>query len=193
MKNERLIRIRKPRTQIEFARALGVHKNTVARYESGEREPDGGYLRALINLGWNPLWILTGAGTEKIGDMSSPARDTLTIVQGPPDDPEVQAAQARRTRSEQDWSAGFAEGAQTAPSSQSQPVRLDEQTLAEALRVIDQALVLTRRQATSAARARLVAKAYRVLAEEDQVSRALERIMHMVAEVDDTTTEGEST
>lgn len=73
------------------------------------------------------------------------------------------------------------------PGQASQPARLDEGTLADALAVIDQALVLTRRTATPKARAQLVAMAYRVLVEEGQVSAALSRIIEAV----DAATKGE--
>lgn len=62
----------------------------------------------------------------------------------------------------------------------SQDARPDIGKLAEALSLIDQALVLTRRKASIEVRARLAAKAYTVLLEEGSVAAALRRIMESV-------------
>ncbi|MHB1273656.1 MAG: helix-turn-helix domain-containing protein [Rhodanobacter sp.] len=104
MKNERLLRVRGSLSQMEFAKVLGVHKNTVARYESGVREPDGPYLRALIEKGWNPVWVLTGEGPQQLADLMGHQRDTYTILTHDPSDPEAQAAEQRRDQSIKDWS-----------------------------------------------------------------------------------------
>lgn len=59
-------RLRKERKKLglsqgEFAERLGVHRNTQARYERGEREPDTAYLEAIQTLGIDAFFVLTGA------------------------------------------------------------------------------------------------------------------------------------
>lgn len=66
MRNDRLVQIRGSLSQTAFAAKLGIHKNTLARYESGEREPDGGMLKALRQLGYSADWVLTGIGPERL-------------------------------------------------------------------------------------------------------------------------------
>lgn len=87
MKNERLVQIRGGRSQVEFAKDVGLHKNTVARYEAGEREPDGDYLKRLMALGYNANWILTGDGPQRLeGALQSQSQvprldpDTITAA-----------------------------------------------------------------------------------------------------------------
>lgn len=51
------------KTQLEFAQALGVHKNTIGKWERGEAEPD---LRSASQLcaqyGISAYWLLNGSG-----------------------------------------------------------------------------------------------------------------------------------
>lgn len=65
---ERIKLVRNGRSQEEFARSIGVHKNTLSNYETGNRVPD-----ALVLLQiWkeasdvNPGWLLTGQGDPGI-------------------------------------------------------------------------------------------------------------------------------
>lgn len=48
---------------MEFCKKYGLHTNTLARYERGERSPDAGFLKALVDAGYNANWILTGTGS----------------------------------------------------------------------------------------------------------------------------------
>jgi transcriptional regulator with XRE-family HTH domain len=134
MKNERLIKIRGSDTRPEFARRVGVHKNTVARYENGVREPDGGYLRRLAEMGWNPLWILTGSGNERL---LGNERDTMLITLGDPSNPEVQAAEERRSYAITNFSAGVAS---TIAEPQPMSHDLDQRALIEVLEFVEMAL-----------------------------------------------------
>lgn len=61
---KRLAEIRGRRSQVEFANLLAVHKNTLARYETGERMPDTVFLSALAVLGVNIHWLITGLGAR---------------------------------------------------------------------------------------------------------------------------------
>lgn len=63
---KRLVEIRGADVQIDFARLIGVHKNTLARYESGERHPDTEFLRRLAALGYNIHWLVTGMGSPRL-------------------------------------------------------------------------------------------------------------------------------
>lgn len=64
-------RIRKARGELTlqgFAEALGVHKNTLARYERGESSPDGELLALIARkFSINPRWLLTGEGRMRGG------------------------------------------------------------------------------------------------------------------------------
>jgi transcriptional regulator with XRE-family HTH domain len=79
---KRLEHIRGDESQAAFAARLGVHKNSWGNYERDEREISVGALQALAKLGWNPLWVLTGEGDEKISANANPgaAVDTALIV-----------------------------------------------------------------------------------------------------------------
>lgn len=61
---KRLSSIRGNSTQMEFAERYGVHKNTLARYERGERAPDAEFLAALARSGYDVNWILIGEGSK---------------------------------------------------------------------------------------------------------------------------------
>lgn len=50
---------------------MGVHKNTYARWEREERELGASDLARLIAMGWNPNWVLTGDGPERMGGNES--------------------------------------------------------------------------------------------------------------------------
>lgn len=62
---QRLIRIRGKDNAAVFAEKVGVHKNTLGRYESGERFPDAKFLEAIARLGINIHWLVTGVGPER--------------------------------------------------------------------------------------------------------------------------------
>lgn len=60
---KRLVSIRGQMTQKEFARSLDIHKNSLIRYERGERLPDAWFLMQLREIyGVSPLWFLSGFG-----------------------------------------------------------------------------------------------------------------------------------
>ncbi|GAB4186023.1 MAG: hypothetical protein Tsb002_10140 [Wenzhouxiangellaceae bacterium] len=61
---KRLILVRGANSQAEFAIRMGVHKNTLARYESGERVPDTHFLNRLAAEGVNVHWLITGMGNR---------------------------------------------------------------------------------------------------------------------------------
>lgn len=59
----RLKLVRKDFTQQAFADRLGTDKNTIGRYERGERLPDSAFLCRLHSLtGVSLDWLLTGSG-----------------------------------------------------------------------------------------------------------------------------------
>jgi len=69
-------------SQEDFARALDVHKNTVANYEKGGRVPDADYLNNVLRMipDINPSWLLTGEG-EMRGE-AKPSVSGNGIIQG---------------------------------------------------------------------------------------------------------------
>lgn len=61
---DRIAAIRAGETEVAFASKVGVHKNTLRRYEANDRDPDADFLLALTRLGYNTNWILTGKGPK---------------------------------------------------------------------------------------------------------------------------------
>jgi len=65
----RIRAVRGAETLEAFATQLGVHKNTLARYEKGERQPEAEFLRRVSELkGIDPGWLLLGRRIS--GDLS---------------------------------------------------------------------------------------------------------------------------
>ena len=70
MIGEKLKKLRGSETQTIFGARFGISRNTVMRYESGERQPDAGFIAAICKeYGINAHWLITGEG-EPIGDFS---------------------------------------------------------------------------------------------------------------------------
>lgn len=69
---DRLAHIRGSRSQADFARELGVHKNSLGNYERGDRTPDANFLGKLINVGFNANWVITGEGPMLLKDLDEP-------------------------------------------------------------------------------------------------------------------------
>jgi len=66
---ERIKKVRGNLSQAEFIRRLKIHRNTLPRYESGERSPDADFLNRLCReFNINPTWILTGEGPMGRGE-----------------------------------------------------------------------------------------------------------------------------
>ncbi|GAB6124295.1 XRE family transcriptional regulator [Humidesulfovibrio idahonensis] len=63
MIGERIVLIRGKQARESFAAELGVHPQTLARYEKGERLPDSAFLEILSKrYSVDPTWLLTGEG-----------------------------------------------------------------------------------------------------------------------------------
>lgn len=79
---QRLIAARGSRSQDEMAKLLGVHKNTYARWERGERDPSVDAVVAFAREGWSPLWLLTGEGPQQLPGVVPPdaAADSALVV-----------------------------------------------------------------------------------------------------------------
>lgn len=52
-------------SRVDFAAAVGVHRNTQANYEKGERVPDAAYLEAAKAVGVNIDYVLHGDGVGR--------------------------------------------------------------------------------------------------------------------------------
>lgn len=61
----RLVQLRGATRQSDFARGLGMHGNTLGRYERGERWPEGDLLFRLFSKGWSTNWLIGGEGPEQ--------------------------------------------------------------------------------------------------------------------------------
>ena len=61
--SERLKIVRGELTQAEFSSKLGLHKNTLGRYERGESSPDSEVCAKVCSVfGVSPTWLLLGIG-----------------------------------------------------------------------------------------------------------------------------------
>lgn len=61
---ERLKKLRGDENQTTFGSRFGASRNTVMRYESGERTPDAEFIAALCkHYSVNPSWLLLGEGS----------------------------------------------------------------------------------------------------------------------------------
>ena len=73
----RIAFIRGGMTQGDFAKGLGIGRNTLLRYEKGENEPPASILQKLItDFGADPQWLLMGG--EPPMDLS--ARESALIA-----------------------------------------------------------------------------------------------------------------
>lgn len=80
---QRLTFVRGRQNLAQFAKRTGVHKNTLARYESGERSPDSNFLAVIAHLGINLHWLITGQGQQRLSVQGVHA----DWVQEEPDEP----------------------------------------------------------------------------------------------------------
>lgn len=86
----RLVLVRGRELQSEMANKLGVHKNTYARWERGERELGVDALAGLVRLGWSANWLVSGLGAERLSEVAEP--NPYTAVTG-----DTPASQEART------------------------------------------------------------------------------------------------
>lgn len=112
-----------------MADELKVAVSSYQYYERDERLPDAAFLARMAALGWNPLWLLTGQGPERIPDGvdRQAAEDRAQALAG-----DV-AAQARVRTREEAFFAGARwqrQASETASESHSQPLRRDALTMA---------------------------------------------------------------
>lgn len=82
---DRLKLIRGNQRQDEFATRIGVHKNTVGRWERGEQEPNYGDMNRILHAlpDINPAWLLAEEGPVKRGTVPAPSAlldDNLLIA-----------------------------------------------------------------------------------------------------------------
>lgn len=64
---ERIKEIRGNETVASFCNKLGIHRNTLPRYESGDRNPDAAFLEAICrHYNVSPTWLLLGEGPKEL-------------------------------------------------------------------------------------------------------------------------------
>lgn len=167
----RLASIRASRAQPEMAEALGVSKTTYGRLERGQREVGADVLSRLAQLGWSPLWVLTGIEPAQLakGVPSEAATDTALVVAR--DD--VEAAR-RRDQRIADLAAGYS--SQIAPDKASQPARLDQDMLRAAAEVLERALDEANATTDAGGRAELFVAIYELL-EQGSALEAAQRVV----------------
>lgn len=75
---ERLKKLRGDENQTTFGSRFGASRNTVMRYESGERTPDAAFIAALCkHYGVNPSWLLLGEGSLSLRGDNGEASTSL--------------------------------------------------------------------------------------------------------------------
>lgn len=126
----------------EIARRCGFSEAVVRSWRDGNSDPSRERCLALAKgTGASPAWIIGGIGPMWISELGAAERDTYLIALGDPDDPDVQAAEARRDAAITSFSAGVRaqqEATQTAPQSQSHALRRD--VLKVAVQLAEEAL-----------------------------------------------------
>jgi transcriptional regulator with XRE-family HTH domain len=78
----RISQVRHHLTQTKFADSLGIHKNTLIRYEKEKRLPDAALLiRICEQYGVDPTWLLTGESGSTPGskEMLPALNDYITL------------------------------------------------------------------------------------------------------------------
>lgn len=70
---ERIEQVRGSRNQAEFARMLGVHKNTLSNYERNKGTPDANFITKLVDMGFSAHWLLTGEGAILYANTTPPS------------------------------------------------------------------------------------------------------------------------
>lgn len=65
----RIAQARGSRSRPVFAREMGVHKNTLVNYESGDTAVSAEFVAGLVKSGYNAHWLLTGEGQMRIEEM----------------------------------------------------------------------------------------------------------------------------
>lgn len=77
----RLAQLRGAEPPAAFADRLGIHRNTLRRYEADEREPDAAFFKKLTRLGVNAQWLLTGEGVMTLtGDEAAAQEEMHGVV-----------------------------------------------------------------------------------------------------------------
>jgi hypothetical protein len=169
MSAERLAHIRGSRGTAEFAASLGIHRNTYRSWEIGRTDISGEGLRALALLGWNPMWVLTGNGPERL--------DGSTLL-------DLQAYRALAASGDSDaadrvalFEDGFfagmkaaREASETAPNQASQSVRIDPGRLQGAVELLSAMYVALGGALDPVNDADLIAMAYDALEDSDEGS-----------------------
>lgn len=75
---KRLASVRGTASQKDFARSIDIHKNTLGKYERGERVPDAWVLSQLHAVyGVSPLWMLTGVRRESSAPLTNVDKELL--------------------------------------------------------------------------------------------------------------------
>lgn len=81
-RGRRLIHARGNEAQASFASKIGAHKNTYGHWERGRTDVSADALAALVGLGWNANWLLTGVGPERLSALEQQqSHATLTYDQ----------------------------------------------------------------------------------------------------------------
>lgn len=95
---DRIRELRSEMQQSELADKLGIHKNTMANYERGDRFPDVNILLKLLEVfpDTSPAWLLTGEGSKI---KSEPAQEGFVMF--PRYEIEAGAGPGRSVQSEQ--------------------------------------------------------------------------------------------
>lgn len=161
----RLLIARGSLSQGAFAKRLGVHKNTYARWERDEREVGADALVALARLDIDIVWLLTGSGVSQPVD---PAETGIDVAH-------KDLAQADRELSQADRNIARAD------RGRSQAARLDVERLRTAIETVEEALHVTDRTASPEGKAALVAAVYELFLDgEADVGKATATVLRLI-------------
>lgn len=173
----------------EFASKVGVHRNTQARYEAGNRSPDGDYLLALSVVGIDVQDILTGESKppnwipvlEKVWEVAD-QQLVLRILgeidlNGLRDDvaerPSLQETAPPLFGSHRFWLESLVSRCKGLSALFEHACALDADLLARTLEAVEQAISRTGRQLSNEKRSRVVAMLYRAFSDSGKINQAL--------------------
>jgi len=95
---ERIRKLRGKESVTSFSNKIGVHRNTLPRYESGERKPDTDFIATLCReYQVSPTWLLLGEGPKELAPYQADAAiDNAKVLLD--NDPEARKRQAGRIK-----------------------------------------------------------------------------------------------
>lgn len=89
------------KTQSEMASLLNVSVTAVQSYESGRQVPGGNVIEALVRMGFDANWLLTGEGSMRRPETNGHVANGNNIIQGAHIDAEELHLQVHQVKEDQ--------------------------------------------------------------------------------------------